>query len=228
MTPAELRTLVLQTVAGLVGLGLVLFGAAGTLAWAQGWAFLALYLCFTLATIGWLLRHDPALLRERMRPVNADQPAWDRLFIVTLLALCVVWFAVIPLDAMRLHWSHVPAWLQAAGGIALTASLVLFFVTFRENSYLSPAVRIQRERGHRVVSTGPYRYVRHPLYSGFVLFVLGTALFLGSWYGTLLSIFLSALVAWRAVQEERTLRTALEGYEAYMSRVRFRLIPGVW
>jgi protein-S-isoprenylcysteine O-methyltransferase Ste14 len=150
------------------------------------------------------------------------------MFIALVSVLVVVWFLLMPLDAVRLRWSHVPAWLQAVGAVVLVAALVLFFLTFRENSYLSPAVRVQRERGQRVVSTGPYRYVRHPLYSGVVLFVLGTTLLLGSWTGLVPGAVAVALTAWRAVREERVLRGELEGYDDYLSRVRFRLIPGIW
>lgn len=110
----------------------------------------------------------------------------------------------------------------------LVAPLVLFLLTFRENSYLSPSVRVQRERGQRVVSTGPYRYVRHPLCPGVGLLVLGTTLLLGSWAGRLLGAVIVALVAWRAVREERTLREEPDGYETWLSRARFRLIPGLW
>jgi protein-S-isoprenylcysteine O-methyltransferase Ste14 len=228
MTAASLRSVVVQTVVVFAVLGLVLFGAAGTLAWAPGWIFVVLYLAFTVVLLGWMLRNDPGLLQERMTPFPSDQPTWDRLFIILLSVLVVAWFLLMPLDAERLRWSHVPALLQVVGAVVLVASLVLFFLTFRENSYLSPAVRVQRERGQRVVSTGPYRYVRHPLYSGVGLFEVGTSLLLGSWTGLLLGAVVMGLVAWRAVREERTLREELDGYEDYLSRVRFRLIPGIW
>jgi len=228
MSAARLRSLVVQMVVLFVVLGLVLFGAAGTLAWAPGWTFVVLYLGFTVITLAWMLRRDPGLLEERMTPFRSGQPAWDQAFIILVSILIVAWFLLMPLDAERLGWSHVPIWVQAGGALILVASLILFFLTFRENSYLSPAVRVQRERGQRVVSSGPYRYVRHPLYSGVVLFVLGTTLLLGSWTGLPLGIVIRATVAWRAVREERTLREGLDGYEDYMSRVRFRLIPGIW
>lgn len=228
MTAGDVRTMVLQTGGFLILLGLLLFGLAGTIAWPAGWAFLALYLAFALVAEAWLLRHDPGLLKERMSLFHAGQARWDRIFVVLLVAAAAVWGVVMPLDAERLRWSHVPAWLQVAGGIAVAGGELLFLLTFRENSYLSPTVRVQRERGQRVVSTGPYRYVRHPLYSGFVLWVVGAALLLGSWVGLLISLALVAGVAWRAVREERTLRTELDGYDAYLARVRFRLIPGVW
>lgn len=107
-------------------------------------------------------------------------------------------------------------------------SFYIFYVTSRENTFLSPAVRVQIERGHTVVSTGPYRYVRHPMYAGFVAYTLGIALLLGSWYGLLGGLLLIGLIAWRAVQEEQVLQEELQGYSDYMHRVRYRFIPHVW
>ena len=122
----------------------------------------------------------------------------------------------------------MPAWLQVAGAITLVCSFALLFLTFRENAYLSPVVRIQTERGHTVISTGPYRYVRHPIYAAMVVFVAGTALLLGSWSGVLLGLVFVAILARRATLEERALQAELPGYAAYMGRVRYRLIPYVW
>src|SRR3954453_9443785 len=119
-------------------------------------------------------------------------------------------------------------WLQVIGACLLLGSFYIFYLTFRENSYLSPAVRIPTERGQTVVSTGPYRYVRHPLYSGFVLYVVGTALLLGSGYGLLGALILIAMIAWRAVREERVLQEELSGYDNYMRWVRYRFIPYLW
>jgi protein-S-isoprenylcysteine O-methyltransferase Ste14 len=133
-----------------------------------------------------------------------------------------------PLDAVRYRWSHVPAWLQVAGAVGLLVSFWIFFLVFRENAFLSPAVRIQTDRAQHVVSSGPYRYVRHPMYAGFVLYALGTTLLLGSWYGVPGALILIGIVARRAVLEERVLCEGLEGYTAYIRRVRYRLVPGIW
>jgi protein-S-isoprenylcysteine O-methyltransferase Ste14 len=102
------------------------------------------------------------------------------------------------------------------------------FLTFRENSYLSPVVRIQDERGHRVIATGPYHYVRHPMYAALVVFVIGTSLLLGSWSGMLVGAVFVLMLARRAILEERTLQAHLSGYTSYMSEVKYRLIPYLW
>jgi len=118
--------------------------------------------------------------------------------------------------------------LQVVGAIVLICSFPLFFATFRENSYLSPMVRIQEDRGQTVVSTGPYHYVRHPMYAAALLFLLGTALLLGSGFGLLFGLILVAMIAGRAVLEEHTLREELQGYDSYMAQVKYRLIPYIW
>ena len=122
----------------------------------------------------------------------------------------------------------MPEWLQIVGAFVLLGSFYLFYRTFRENPYLSPVVRIQKDRGQTVVTTGPYNYVRHPMYSGFLLFVIGTSLMLGSLYGLIFGLLLVGVAGWRAVMEERTLKKELRGYDAYMAQVKYRLIPYLW
>jgi len=122
----------------------------------------------------------------------------------------------------------MPLWLQGGGLLLLLGSFYLLFLTFRENSFLSPVVRVQADRGQHVISTGLYHYVRHPMYAGIAVFLLGTALLLGSWYGVALGAGVMLMLARRAVLEEGTLRQALPGYTDYMAQVRYRLIPRVW
>jgi protein-S-isoprenylcysteine O-methyltransferase Ste14 len=146
-----------------------------------------------------------------------------------LAIICfIAWFILMPLDAVRFHWSHMPVLLQIVGGLVLTASFYLSYLVFRENPYLSAAVRIQKERGHTLISTGPYRYVRHPLYAALIPLFLGTALLLGSWYGILLGLILIGMIAIRALLEERMLLKELEGYDVYMTQVKYRFIPYIW
>jgi protein-S-isoprenylcysteine O-methyltransferase Ste14 len=217
-----------QFVGFLALFALALFLPAGTLAWPAGWLFLILFFGFYLAITIWLIRHNPALLQERLRLRTSDQQGWDKVLFPLLLLSSLAWLSFLAFDAMRAHWSPVPIWLQIVGAIILLSAFVLLFLTFRENSYLSPVVRIQEERGHRVVATGPYHYVRHPMYAAIVVFVVGTSLLLGSWSGVLVgAIFLVAL-ARRAILEERTLRAQLPGYTTYMTEVRYRLIPYLW
>lgn len=221
--------LVVRTAGMMVVFAMALFLPAGTLAWPAGWAFFLLMFGFANAMSLWLLRFNPDLLAERLTGIGRpDQKTWDKVFLALMGVAFFAWLAVMALDAVRFRWSQVPPWLQGIGALLLLGSFYIFYLTFRENSYLSPAVRVQTERAQTVVSTGPYRCVRHPMYGGFVLFTFGTTLLLGSWYGLLGGLVLIGMVAWRAVQEERVLRKELEGYSAYMTRVRYRFIPYLW
>lgn len=224
------RTMLAAQIAGMfVVFALVMFLAAGTIAWAAGWAFLVLFFGFTIALSAWLLKHNPGLLTERMTGIGkADQKTWDKVFFALANVVFLAWLVVMPLDAVRFHWSRMPVWLQVAGAMALLCSFYLFFLVFKENAYLSPAVRIQTERAQTVVSTGPYHYVRHPMYATAIIFLIGTTLLLGSWYGLVVALILVLGIAARAVQEERTLRSELLGYDAYMAQVSYRLVPYVW
>jgi protein-S-isoprenylcysteine O-methyltransferase Ste14 len=224
------RTLLTAQIVGMfVVFALALFLAAGTVVWPAGWAFLVLFFGFTVAISRWLLKNNPGLLTERMTGIGKpDQKSWDKLFFAVANVFFLAWLIVMPLDAVRLRWSQMPAWLQVVGAILLLCSFELFFLTFRENTYLSPAVRVQVERGQTVVSTGPYQYVRHPMYATAIIFLVGTTLLLGSWYGLVLGLILVVAIAFRAVQEERTLRAELPGYDTYMAQVNYRLIPYVW
>jgi protein-S-isoprenylcysteine O-methyltransferase Ste14 len=225
----NLKLLSAQIAAMAVVFAVVLFGAAGSVSWPAGWLWLVLFFGFVVALSGWLLRHNPGLLTERMTGIGSQgQKTWDKLLFALLQVLFVAWFAFMPLDAVRFGWSHVPLGAQVIGGVLLVASFWLFFLTFRENSFLSPAVRIQQERGQTVVSTGPYRYVRHPMYATALIWLVGTTLLLGSWWGLLPALVLTVAIAFRAVNEERTLRRELPGYDAYLQRVKYRLIPYVW
>ncbi len=225
---ANIRLAVGQFVGLFIILAAALFIPAGTLAWVGGWVFLVLFCGFFLAVNLWLSSYNPGLLQERTHLGTSDQLGWDKLLFPLLAVFPVAWLVFISFDAVRFHWSPVPVGGQVAGLVVLLCSFYIFFLTFRENSYLSPVVRIQEERGHAVVSTGPYHYVRHPMYVGIVLFTLGTPLLLGSWYGVLVGLVLIVLVARRAVLEERTLRKELHGYPDYMAQVKYRLIPRVW
>lgn len=205
-----------------------LFLPAGTLAWPAGWIFLILLHAWLLVGIGLLLKHNPGLLEERLSVTQSNQKTWDKIFIILYQLLLFAWLAFMPLDAVKYHWSQVPVVLQVVGGTILIASFIVISLTFRENAFLSPTVRVQHERGQMVISTGPYRYVRHPMYAGGLLLFLGTPLLLGSWYGLLLVVLLIFAGALRAVLEERVLSEELPGYSAYMKQVKYRLIPYIW
>jgi len=171
----------------------------------------------------------PALLKERMSsPIQPGQPVYDRIFFFLYLPTSIGWLVVMGLDAVRFGWSDVPPWLSVLGGLIFMVSLWMLYVVFTSNTFLSPVVRHQEEREHRVVDTGPYGWVRHPMYASIGVMSLGASLLMGSYAGVVVGLIMLIMLSVRAVLEERTLMRELEGYEEYMERVRYRLIPGIW
>jgi protein-S-isoprenylcysteine O-methyltransferase Ste14 len=222
-------SLVIKTSIWIALMSTLLFVPAGTIRWPQAWLFLIELGVTGLLISGWLYVHDPALLAQRMAsPVQREQAAWDRIFMICVLLFFCAWLAVMGLDAVRFRASHVPVWAQGVGAAAILVSQYVFWLVFRANSYAAPVVKIQKDRGHAVATTGPYAYVRHPMYAGAILLLLGIPLLLGSWYGLALAPILVVGFAIRAVLEERTLSAQLPGYADYAARVRYRFVPLIW
>jgi protein-S-isoprenylcysteine O-methyltransferase Ste14 len=220
--------LLLQNLIWVVVMGALLFAPAGTLHWPAAWVFLGTIAILGIAGGLWLAKHDPALLAERMRPImQSDQPAADKKFMLVFGFTALIWFLAIGLDR-RYHASDMPLALQVLGFAMLLLSSGFIMWVMRENSFAAPVVKLQTERGHRVVSTGPYAWARHPMYSGIVLFFVGAALLLGSWWGVAMSPLFIPLFAIRARIEERALIAGLPDYAEYTRRVRYRLVPGLW
>ena len=213
---------------GILISALPLFGAAGTLRWPAAWAYLVLVFGPGLLITLELAKRDPALLEERMKPViQKDQPLWDRILITTFLALWLGWFVLMGLD-VRFGWSAMPVWLQWIGAAGVLLTMWIWFLIFRENTFLAPVVKIQKERGHKVISSGPYAIVRHPMYAAALVFFAATALLLGSWYGLAGALLLAAWLVVRTALEDRELKHGLAGYTDYAARVRYRLVPLIW
>lgn len=200
----------------------ILFGTAGTIRWPAGWVFVVALHGGSLAVGLWLAKHSPELLDKRLGGiVQKSQPLWDKVVLVIALLLFLGWLALMG----RWH-GPLPPVIQGAGALLILACFRLVQRTFRENAFTAPVVTIQERQ--QVVSTGPYRFVRHPMYAGTLLFFVGTPLLLGSWIGLCFVPVFAAVLAARAVLEERTLAKGLPGYTEYAARVRFRLIPYVW
>jgi protein-S-isoprenylcysteine O-methyltransferase Ste14 len=208
----------------------LIFVLAGTWRWAEGWIFGAWFVALCTTCIVWLYRRDPALLAERYRlPGSGGQAGWDRFVVIGLGLGFATWIALIPLDARRFGWtSRWPIAIEGCGAALLLLSSFFFFRSFTDNPFLSPLVRIQPERKQRVVSTGVYGFVRHPMYLGALLMFFGAPLLMSSVAGLLCAAALALLLAGRIVGEERLLVRELEGYVQYRDTVRYRLIPHVW
>jgi protein-S-isoprenylcysteine O-methyltransferase Ste14 len=223
------RRLIRKSLVGLAVMLVLLFAPAGTWAWPAAWIFLVEFGIASILITRWLQRHNPMLLEERMKPlIQREQKPWDRKLMAAFLVLWCAWFVVMSLDAARFGWSHMPLWLQGIGAVAIAVSMYIMFLIMRTNSFAAPVVKIQAERGHRVISDGPYAVVRHPMYGGTLLLIAGIPLLLGSWWGLALAPVIVLLFAVRAVLEERTLMAELPGYTDYATRVRYRLVPFIW
>ena len=213
----------------LVFLWALLFLPAGTLAWPQAWIFLALFVGCGSAIGWWLLKTNPGLLAERMKsPFSHDQAARDRAVIIIIVLCFFAWFVLMALDARRFAWSHTPTWAQVLGALLIIAAFCGWTQVLRANSFASVTVRLQQERGQTVISTGPYAVVRHPMYSYALLLMVGAPLLLGSLWGLLGLLLFVPLLALRIRGEEAMLLDGLPGYRDYASKVRFRLLPGLW
>jgi protein-S-isoprenylcysteine O-methyltransferase Ste14 len=218
-----------QTLALNAFLCLLLFLPAGTLAWPQAWIFLAIFNGWSQAIGVWLLKTNPELLAERMKsPVSADQRPRDRLVMVAIGLFLCVWLVFIASDARRFGWSHVPLGAQAIGAALIVGAFYGWIGVLRANSFAAVTVRLQKERGQTVISTGPYAVVRHPMYAYTMLLLIGAPLLLESLWGLLGVTLAMLLVAARALGEEALLMDELPGYREYASKVRFRLLPGIW
>ena len=161
-------------------------------------------------------------------PVTKAQPVWDRVLMDFFMTLFLAWMVLMGIDAKRLGWWPMPVWAQAAGAIAVLVCNVVTWQVFKVNSFAAPVVRVQNERKQKVISTGVYAYVRHPMYAGALFFLFGVPLLLGSWLGLMVAPLMVSILAVRIAKEEGMLRKELEGYEEYAQRVRWRLIPRVW
>jgi len=220
---------IVQTIVWFGFMGAIIFGAAGTMDYAGGWLYLGAMVALSVIFGAHMMRVDPGLLRERLKPpVQKDQPLADKLVLIPVLLLMFGGMGFMAADAARWRWSMMPPSVQWAGCGLLLAAFSFMYWTMRANSFAAPVVKIQKDRGQAVITTGPYAIVRHPMYLGALFYMAGTSLVLGSWWGLVTVPVLTLLLGIRIRIEEQALRSGLDGYDDYARRVRWRLIPLVW
>ena len=201
----------------------ILFGCAGRWDLPWFWAYLGVW---TAAMVAGSFLIDPTLVQERLRPGPGGK---DYLTNFVLLILWVGQFVVAGLDVGRFHWSdNVPLAMQVVGLVAMAAALAVEVWAVAVNRFFSSVIRIQTDRGHHLITNGPYRYVRHPGYAAAPYLQIGGGLALGSWLAALIGLLMALLLMRRVFLEDRILREQLEGYAAYADKVRYRVFPGVW
>jgi len=233
MTPEVKRRIVswiVQAALGFVGYSAILLLSAGRLDWVWGWIFLALLAAVLISHVLILVPINPELLAERSRGIRQEgAKGWDKWVAVFAAGMGTMgsWL-VASLDA-RFEWSaSVPLALHIGGLIGSVLGWALFMWAMGANAFFSEAVRIQEERGHTVITDGPYRYVRHPGYVGAILALLATPLLLGSWWALVPAGLAAIGYVVRTGLEDKTLQEELDGYKDYTWQVRYRLLPGVW
>ncbi|HVV41709.1 MAG TPA: isoprenylcysteine carboxylmethyltransferase family protein [Nitrobacter sp.] len=214
------------TIIGLIVFFCLIFVPAGTLAYWQGWAFVAVFIVSTTLIGLYLALANPTLLERRLKvgPAAETRPVQKIIITVSFTVFCLM--LVVSVLDHRFGWSHVPTWLSVVGNVLVAFGLMMDLRVFRENSY--GASTIEKTEGQKVIATGPYAVVRHPMYLGVLIMALGTPLALGSWWGIVLAIATVPILVLRILDEERMLCDELEGYEAYARDVRYRLLPGLW
>jgi protein-S-isoprenylcysteine O-methyltransferase Ste14 len=209
-----------------VVMGLLLFGSAGTLRYWQAWVYLVLFFaCAALTTID-VIRRDPALLERRMSggPTAEQRPVQKVIQVFT--ALGFVGLHVVPALDYRYGWSAVPTVAVLAGDVLIAIGFYFIVLVYKENTFASATIEIAA--GQKVISTGPYAFVRHPMYASAVPLLLGIPLALGSYWGLLPFAATIPFLLWRILDEERLLAGQLPGYAEYQRKVRFRLLPRIW
>jgi protein-S-isoprenylcysteine O-methyltransferase Ste14 len=215
---AILRTFVLLVAA--------IFLPVWTFRWWQGWACLVAFFVPASVITVWVAKHDPALLERRLKAGPKAEKERGQKIVQTITAVAFLADFVIPAFDHRYGWSRVPAYATIVGDLMMLIGFWITFIVFRVNSFTSGIIEVAEDQ--KVISTGPYSVVRHPMYTGGLIMLFGIPLALGSWWGMMVNVPLTAAIIWRLLDEEKFLRANLNGYAEYRQAVKYRLAPLVW
>ena len=207
----------------IIGLGILLFVPAGTIDFWQAWAYLFIFGTAVVLINTYLYKNNPKLLERRLNRVEKEKSQkWIQFYIyMTYISV----FILSSLDH-RFLWSDVPFSIVMAGDILVALGYFIIFIVLKENPFAASTIEVPPD--HKVISTGPYAIIRHPMYSGAIVMLLGTPLALGSWWGLLIFIPITFIIAWRLFDEEKFLSQGLSGYREYCQKVQYRLVPFIW
>ena len=210
----------------IVVMGLLLFVSAGTIRYWQAWLYLSIFTGASVLTTVYLMRNDPALLERRLRGGPTAEKRTAQRLIMLCTSIGFIALLVVPALDQRFGWSNVPLGGISAGDILVALGFYLISLVYRENTFTSATIEIAENQ--EVVSTGPYAIVRHPMYASASLYLVGTPLALGSYWGLVPVVAIMLFLIWRLIDEERFLATNLPGYTEYQKRVRHRIVPFLW
>ncbi|HEY3361692.1 MAG TPA: isoprenylcysteine carboxylmethyltransferase family protein [Methanosarcina sp.] len=207
-------------------IGLFLFVPAGSFNFWQAWIYSIVFVVSSAGVTFYLLRTNPELLARRVNAGPGSEKEKTQKITHFFVIILFIAFLVIPAFDHRFGWSHVPFYIAILGDILVVLGFFLLILVFRENAFASATIEVTADQ--KVITTGPYSIVRHPLYVSGLIMMLGTPLALGSWWGLLIFIPFTLVIIWRLLDEEKFLSKNLPGYKEYCQKVRYRLIPFLW
>jgi protein-S-isoprenylcysteine O-methyltransferase Ste14 len=223
----SLYTKALLSLVALAGsMGLLLFVPAGTTKYWQAWVYLGIFTGASLLTTLYLMKKDPALLKRRMSGGPTAERESTQKVIMFFVSVGFVGLLTLPALDRRFGWSMVPFPVVIAGDTLVAVGFYFIFLVYRENTFTSATIEVAKDQ--KVISTGPYALVRHPMYASAFLYLVGTPLALGSYWGLLALLFMMSFLIWRLFNEEKFLAKNLPGYTEYQKQVQHRLVPYVW
>jgi protein-S-isoprenylcysteine O-methyltransferase Ste14 len=210
----------------LIVMAALLFLPAWTLDYWQGWAFLTVFGASALAITVYLMKKDPKLLERRLQAGPTAEKERSEKIIQTITSIMFIAMLVVPALDHRSHWSAMPPYVAIAGDVLVALGFLIIFFVYKENTFASATIELAPEQ--KVISTGLYALVRHPMYMGALFLFVGIPLALGSWWGLLGFALMTPALIWRSFDEEKFLAKNLRGYVEYKNKVRYRLVPFVW
>jgi protein-S-isoprenylcysteine O-methyltransferase Ste14 len=209
-----------------VVMGLLLFIPAGTIHYWQAWVYLSIFMGASFLITLYLMKKDPALLKRRMRGGPTAEKRRTQKLIMLGASIGFVALLVVPALDHRFQWSEIPLSVVIVGDVLVATGFYFIFLVYKENPFTSATIEVAEDQ--KVISTGPYAVVRHPMYASALFYLVGTPLALGSFWGILTLVAMMPFLIWRLYDEERFLVQNLAGYTEYKKKVRHRLIPFVW
>ena len=220
------RQAIVRGLLGVLFFVVLIFWPAGTFDYWQGWLFLGTFAASTVGFTVYMAIYDRPLLERRMKAGPQHEREWSQKIIASLVFFAFFACMAVPALDYRYAWSPVAPWVSILGDVVILLSFLSIFWVIRVNSFAASNIRVEKDQ--RVIDTGPYAHVRHPMYAGAIWLFVGMPLALGSWWSLALILPLVPVLLWRLLDEEKILQRDLPGYTDYMRRVRARLVPFVW
>ena len=220
--------IIVRLVIGFLFIIAFLFGTAGTFSWPEAWLYIIIQFSFSTTLSIWLKKNNPELLKDRMTFMKKSAKSWDKAIMIGTIPFFIALLIIPGLDAVRYQWSQVSFALKTISFIVIIASLALVSWVRKEDAYHSTVGEMPKEQQHKLITTGPYKYVRHPIHLGVIALFFCLPIALGSLYGLIPAAFLVIAIIIRTHLENKTFHKELPGYKEYAKKTKYRLLPGIW